>query len=497
MSELNVPESWVVGEVGILPLLPHGQVSDPKDAKDAECLVEMEDIQKDTGNISFDRDIPSKISTKNVFFKDDVLYGKLRPYLNKCGVAKHNGICSSEIFVIGTCEFESNFLAYFFRSPYFLSYADSKTHGARMPRLSRGLFQSAELPIPPTKEQERIVQKIESCFEKIDATEQSLTKVETLLEKYRESLLAKAFRGELIPQNESDEPASVLLEKIRAEREKSAPAKKKKVQAFAPITDDEKPFDIPESWEWVSLGDLGVWSGGGTPSKQNREFWENGTVPWVSPKDMKSDVISGSRDKITQIALEERKISLLPVGTILFVTRSGILRHSLPVAWNDVEITINQDIKALILDGMVTTEYLFLCLRAFEKTILENCTKKGATVESVEFEKLKKFPIPIAPLKEQNRIIEKLHEALSSVEGSVENNKTLSKTLIPLKNSILNNAFEGRLVEQIESEGTGQELLEQILKAKAEEEPKKKVAKKKVAKKAAKKKLQKRNRIEK
>ena len=94
--------------------------------------------------------------------------------------------------------------------------------------------------------------------------------------------------------------------------------------------------------------DLGEWRGGGTPSKQNLRYWTEGKIPWVSPKDMKSDLINGAQDLITQAALDDGAVNIIPAGSVLIVTRSGILVHSVPVGVTQVDVAINQDIKALI-----------------------------------------------------------------------------------------------------------------------------------------------------
>ncbi len=95
----------------------------------------------------------------------------------------------------------------------------------------------------------------------------------------------------------------------------------------------------------MRLRDLGNWSGGNTPSKTNPAYWTDGTMPWVSPKDMKVDEIVSSEDHVTKAALDDGRVSLIPEGSILFVTRSGILAHTFPVAITKLPVTINQDLR--------------------------------------------------------------------------------------------------------------------------------------------------------
>ena len=99
---------------------------------------------------------------------------------------------------------------------------------------------------------------------------------------------------------------------------------------------------LPSSWASVKLADIGTWRGGGTPSKANSAFWTNGTIPWVSPKDMKRPKLSTAQDLITEAAVKASATSLIDAGSVLMVTRSGILSHSLPVAVNLVPVALNR-----------------------------------------------------------------------------------------------------------------------------------------------------------
>ena len=111
-------------------------------------------------------------------------------------------------------------------------------------------------------------------------------------------------------------------------------------------------------WRQVPLSELGGWSGGGTPSKSNPVFWEDGTIPWVSPKDMKVGRIADSEDHITELGLNNSATNLIPAGSVLVVTRSGILRHTLPVAVTAVPVSVNQDLKALTPGVNILSEYV-------------------------------------------------------------------------------------------------------------------------------------------
>lgn len=190
---------------------------------------------------------------------------------------------------------------------------------------------------------------------------------------------------------------------------------------------------IPEEWDEKPLDDIGRWKGGGTPSKLNESYWQNGSIPWVSSQDMKSLEIRKTKYTITDQALQESSANLIPTNSVLIVMRSGILRHHLPVATNPMPVSINQDIKALMPSKEVNLIYLVNMLRLKSNTILKNCSKVGTTVESIEYPWLKKFTIPLPPLPEQKKIAEILFtwdEAIEKLEKLIELKEQRKKGLM-------------------------------------------------------------------
>lgn len=225
------------------------------------------------------------------------------------------------------------------------------------------------------------------------------------------------------------------------------------------------------------LRDLGRWSGGNTPSKANIEYWTNGTVPWVSPKDMKFDEITRSEDLISQSALTEGRVSLLPTGSVLIVTRSGILSHTLPVAVTKLPVTINQDIKALTLNAGISAKYVAHALRGSSQRILRQCSKHGTTVASVDTNALLDFEIPMVELNEQEAVVAELEKQFSRLDEAVANLQRVKANLKRYKASVLKAAVEGRLVETeatlARREGrtyeTGEQLLQRVLRARPDQ----------------------------
>jgi len=166
--------------------------------------------------------------------------------------------------------------------------------------------------------------------------------------------------------------------------------------------------DLPRGWTLTTLGSLGRWRGGGTPSKARASYWRNGVIPWVSPKDMKRLLIGEAQDYVTLDAVQNAATPLIPKGSVLMVTRSGVLRHSFPIAITTRDVAINQDIKAITPVSEIDARFLAAQLRANAAAILSCCAKSGTTVDSLDFDRLKSFPIRLCSLLEQRRIVAKL-----------------------------------------------------------------------------------------
>ena len=203
---------------------------------------------------------------------------------------------------------------------------------------------------------------------------------------------------------------------------------------------------LPTGWELAPLRDLGHWTGGGTPSKGQQEYWSNGTIPWVSPKDMKVTVLGGAEDHITPAAIEGSATSIVPQESVIVVVRSGILKHSLPVAVNAVPVALNQDLKALTPPEGVASAFVAWALRRFEREILHNCAKAGTTVQSIEFPQLLAFSVPVPPPTEQHRIVAAIEEHLSRLDAAVAGLERVRAALPRYRAAVLKAACEGRLV---------------------------------------------------
>jgi type I restriction enzyme, S subunit len=201
--------------------------------------------------------------------------------------------------------------------------------------------------------------------------------------------------------------------------------------------------DLPHGWTRTTLASLGLWRGGGTPSKARVDYWRNGVIPWVSPKDMKRPLIGEAQDYLTLEAVQSSATQLVPEGSVLVVTRSGILRHSFPVAVTTCDLAINQDIKAVTPRTGIDARFVAAQLRAHAAAILSSCAKSGTTVDSIEFDRLKRFPFALCPLPEQRRIVAKLDRLSEHIAKASEEITRSNRLLDNYRQAMLAAAIGG------------------------------------------------------
>ncbi len=182
--------------------------------------------------------------------------------------------------------------------------------------------------------------------------------------------------------------------------------------------------EVPEHWEVKKLKNLFRCFGGGTPSKSNAAFWE-GDIPWVSPKDMHEKTISDTEDHISESAIVESATQIVPTGSTLIVVRSGILKHTLPVATNVIPVALNQDMKALVSNGAMKNVYLTYFIQGHNKSLLDTWTKNGCTVESVESSSMLGALVPVPPLPEQTAIADFLDRETGRIDTLVAKKRRL------------------------------------------------------------------------
>lgn len=292
----------------------------------------------------------------------------------------------------------------------------------------------------------------------------------------KNSILQRAIEGKLVPQRKEEGTAKELLAEIRAEKARLIKEKKiKKSKPLPEITDEEKPFDIPESWEWVRLGELGEWCSGATPSRQHPEYF-GGEIPWLKTGDLNDGYIKEVPESITDEGFQHSSTKINPIGSVLIamygatIGRLGILQ---------IPATTNQACCACELFSGIYNKYLFYFLLANRK----NFIKQGAGGAQPNISKAKIIDtiIPLPPLAEQRRIVDKIEELQPDIDAYDKAQTKLQaiEQRFPdaMKKSLLQYAIEGKLVPQRKEEGTAKDLLTAIRAEKAQLIKEKKIKK--------------------
>jgi len=275
-----------------------------------------------------------------------------------------------------------------------------QSHSTGIRNLKLDQYKTLEVPLPPLDEQRRIVATLDAISAQVAAAKEN---------RESKALALKAVRSALLQQLCMEPHPGAAVSKARA------------------------------AWPLMSFGEMGKWGGGGTPSKSRSDYWLDGVIPWVTPKDMKASVLSGTRDLITAAASEESPARLRPANSVAVVVRSGILRHTFPVAVVPFEAAFNQDMKVLTTSEAVDHRWVAYQLTACGDRILETCRKKGMTVESIDSDSLMKFSIPTPPLDEQQRIVANLDEATAAIDSLESGVDSAAQELDALTASILSN----------------------------------------------------------
>lgn len=336
----------------------------------------------------------------------------------------------------------------------------------------------------------------------------------TGIKKLRELILELAVRGKLVPQDPSDEPASVLLERISAEKMRLVKEGKiKKPKALPEISEEEKPFELPEGWEWQRLGAIGFTQTGGTPSKSSQEYFGN-DIPFIKPGDISDTSVIYDNEGLSTLGAEKLG-RLAPAGSILMVCIGTIGKC------NKIDrlCAFNQQINS-VTPYVDIYDFLHKCLSSsyFQALAWENSS--STTIAILNKGKWEVQPVPLPPISEQHRIVAKVDELMALCdqleqcsESQLAVHQTLVETLLAtltdscdadeltqnwarlsthfntlfsteasidaLKQTILQLAVMGKLVPQDPSDEPASALLERIAAEKAQLVKEKKIKKEK------------------
>lgn len=424
-----IPENWCWTTIETINGFKSSTLDPRKNPDDYYELYSVPSCDNDYPEIIQGSDIKS---SKQVVAKDDVLVCKINPRINRVWkVDQYTDnplLASSEWIVVRNQLLNPDYLKWYFKTPTFREYMLSNVSGVggSLMRAQPKYVKTYPLPIPPLAEQQRIVDRIESLFAKLDEAKEKAQFVIDGYEDRRSAILHQAFSGELTKAWRKQH--NVLF----------------------------------SQWENVSLKDCGDWMGGGTPSMSHPEYWENGDIPWVTSKDMKVDVIDDTLLHVNEKGINNSSANYNEKPSVLFVMRSGILRRTLPIAYIKKPFTVNQDLRA-VTPSEIDTEYLFWACRSLEKKMLETCMKSGTTVESINANALMDFEIPVAPQEEQDVIVEAINGLLQKENASRLVAQETVKHVEQMKKAIMMRAFCGELGTNYPTDEKAEELLKKMM----------------------------------
>ena len=394
----ELPKGWewtTLGEISNYGINTSVKV---EEIDDNNWVLELEDIEKDSAKLiqKLSKNKREIKGTRHKFYKGNVLYSKLRTYLNKVLIASEDGYCTTEIMPFDTYGILSNeYICHVLRSSYFLDYTLQCGYGVKMPRLSTTDACNGVIPLPPLHEQYRIVKEIKRWFTLISMIEKEKDNLRETIKQAKAKVLDLAIHGKLVPQNPNDKPAVELLKRINPKAEI--------------ISDNEHYQKLPEGWCLTILGSIGTWQSGATPSRLRKDYY-GGNIPWLKTGDLNDGIITNIPEFITEKALEETSVKLNPTDSILIamygatIGKIGIL--SFPA-------TTNQACCAC-LDYKIDKMYIFYFLLSNRINFVS--MGGGGAQPNISKEKIVNTTFPLPPLAEQKRIVSKIEELFHQLD---------------------------------------------------------------------------------
>ena len=279
--------------------------------------------------------------------------------------------------------------------------------------------------------------------------------------KLRQRILDLAIHGKLVPQDPNDEPASVLLERIKAEKErliKEGKIKGSKKSAKASDTPHygNVPFEVPDNWAWTTLGNIGTWQAGGTPSRSNKSYY-GGNIPWLKTGDLNDGLITNIPEKITEDAVANSSAKINPTGSVLIamygatIGKLGILTFP---------ATTNQACCACIEYFAITQKYLFYFLLSHRDMFIAK--GGGGAQPNISKEIIVNTAIPLPPLAEQERIVTEIERWFTLIDQLEQGKSDLQTVIKQAKSRVLYLTIHGKLVPQNPNDEPAIDLLKRI-----------------------------------
>ena len=297
-----------------------------------------------------------------------------------------------------------------FYSFYFNTYRErivkATATGTSKLAINRKSFSNYQIYLVDIEKQTQLLHKLDKMKSISDGLLQTIQQQQKYAEMLRQSILQQAVEGKLCEQDPNDEPASVLLEKIKAEKERLIAEKKiKKQKSLPPISEEEKPFTLPKGWEWCRLGELANIATGSTPAKNKVEYYMHGTIPWITSSETGQEYVSSARYYVTDLAVKECNLTINQPHTLVMAmygqgkTRGQITELAIPATTNQACATISCYMSSL-------NPYLKIYCKKIYQEIRELAS--GGAQPNLNLNKIKEYVVPCPPLLEQHRISDKV-----------------------------------------------------------------------------------------
>lgn len=468
----EVPEGWAFVSLDDV-ISPSKEKIEPLNNPDLK-YVGLEHIESNKCRIIGNGLAGDVKSTKTVFHRGDLLYGKLRPYLNKVCVPDFEGVCSTDILVFNKNPYlDNHYLMWLLSTPDFVDYANNNSSGVQLPRINFQKLSKYPVPLPPLAEQHRIVAAIEALFARLDAANARLEHVSGILKRFRQAVLAAACDGRLTEdwraENPDVEPAKDLINAIKNE----VIGKKIPQKRSLSFKLKDKPFDIPKSWEWTPISGLCISITDG--NHQAPEKSDEG-IPFVVISNISSGKLNLSKTMYVPVdyynnITDNRKPKQ---NDILFSVTGS---YGIPILIKeDKEFCFQRHIALIRVHSKISANYIYYVLKS--QLVYNQATKvaTGIAQLTVPLSGLRTIKIPTPPLPEQHEIVRRV-DALFALADRIEARVAAARERTEtMRQSILAQAFSGRLVpteaELARQEGRDYEpasvLLERIRSEKKE-----------------------------
>ncbi|TCN79311.1 type I restriction enzyme S subunit [Vibrio crassostreae] len=455
-----IPSNWSWSQLGFLTNYGVCDKAEPTSVSDDTWVLELEDVEKITSTLLKKVRFSDRAfkSSKNQFQPEDVIYGKLRPYLDKVLIADEYGVCTTEMIPVRAYrDLTPGYLRLVMKSPYFINYANDSTHGMNLPRMGTDKARAALFPLAPLFEQHRIVAKVDELMTLCDQLEQqteasieahqvlvttlldtltnsvdadelmqnwarisehfdTLFTTEASIDQLKQTILQLAVMGKLVPQDPADEPAAKLLERIAEEKAQLIKDKKiKKQKALPPIADDEKPFELPSGWEWCRLGSVLQMisdyhaNGGYKILKENVELLDTVDYAIMLRTTNFSSKNYNEYKYITESAYNFLEKSKLYVGDII-MNKIGDPGAAFFVDDRGKPMSLAMNLFLLRVQN-VDSQLVYLYLKGNYQYI--RSFANGTSTKTITKEAVSNLVFPLAPLKEQHRIVTKTQELMA------------------------------------------------------------------------------------